>query len=388
MNCYKVVEKMSGDCSMTDKLNFFISGMDAGVRNHVLSDIYSKIGKNLIILDDSGDSGVLDVAQIQAAGYQVKNGFSGEFRLYNPLRIDSINGMTRLRELMKVMGYDEKQKQKLIAYLKFIEHIERLFGTEEDNILTLEILGSYSSNVYVEMKIQKLVSENIIDSDQQLYLLSKYSEVCDVAADFENSFYILAPFIRGKNKLTSHADLTAYLFSFKEMETDIVIKNIVTHLLLYDIADNINERFAILILDKGMGERPYILKLLTALPEWAEVYLVSPDIFTLVNNNMLSMIMNRFAVRIYSKHLAMDSCRFIEELLGEINVVKQSYAVNYDCRWSANKPLDILWGRNKTEGYVTNPSVREPKYRKEMIARLHQGEAIIEYGGRSLLVSL
>lgn len=66
---------------------------------------------------------------------------------------------------------------------------------------------------------------------------------------------------------------------------------------------------------------------------------------------------------------------------GEMDVAKTSYAVTYDRRWKANRPIDVLTGSNKSEAYTTAPPVREPRYRKEMVAEFYPGSGIAQYNG-------
>ena len=79
----------------------------------------------------------------------------------------------------------------------------------------------------------------------------------------------------------------------------------------------------------------------------------------------------------------MDSCEEIEKLLGSMDIVKQTYSVDYSRQWKTNSAWDMLLGNNKVEHYNWNAPVREPKYRKEDIHTFSQYVGIIEVNGNS-----
>ena len=390
MSYISFLKQVSKNKPVTRPINFLVSGQDTLIGNVVLKNIYEenmRKRKNLLILDDLGNDEILNTSTIRTLGYKIEDGMSGEYLLYNLFQVSTVKEISRLRELLNIMEYNESKKQKLIAYLHFIKHLEALSKKEHNPILTLEVLSNYSSTMLVEKKIQDLLLKNIITSEQQIYFLSKYMEICEAAADFENTLYLLIPYIRGKRSIFENNDCKAFIFKINELGTDVVMKSLLTQLLLYSIEDT-SQNTTVIILDKGNGAKKYILNFLVSLNKKEELHIFSEDIFTITSASELPMILNKFEVKIYSKHLAMDSCLAIEKTMGDIDIVKKSYTATYDRRWNANKVWDIILGNNKTETYIANPTCREPRYRKEMIASFPKGNGIIEYMGNSSLFSI
>lgn len=375
-------------------VQFLVSGNDPLIRNTVLYDVVKKAHENnqtIIMVDDTGNSKQqeLNLNEISEIGYSVNNGMAGDYCLHNPFQaIGTIKGMSQIRQLFTTIGYDEKQKMKLVAYLNFIRHVEGL-ETENSNLgLTLNILSKYSTNLSVERKLQCLLESGIIDGQQQMYLLTKYSEICSAAADFEDMLFLLAPFICGDSVELGNESNQAIVFQTGELGEDENLRNLIMQLLQFGIEEGNKKNITVLVMDKGYGDRKCIINFLKALPSEVRVHIFSEDIFTLCEASMLSMLLNRFTARVYSRHLAMESCQAIEKACGDIDVAKNSYTVNYDRRWNANRPWDVLFGRNKTETYTRCAPVREPRYRKEMIAGLAQGRAIVEYMGNTSIFTI
>ena len=93
-------------------------------------------------------------------------------------------------------------------------------------------------------------------------------------------------------------------------------------------------------------------------------------------------------MRIYGHHASEISCKAVSTECGEIDVKKTSYSVTYDRKLRSNNLLDVLTGHNKQEVYTTTAAIREPRYRKEMIASFYPGSGIAQYQGKTLLFSL
>ncbi len=387
MDYLNFVEQIMKYNSISAPNSFLVSGNDKLVRNHILNDIYRKAyhqKNHLIIIDDSNN---MDNDALEKIGYCIKDGLTGEYSFYPFFEVELQKEMSRIRQVLDCMKYDEKQKQKLIAYFNLVKYIEKLSKKKEKVQLTIDVLSEYSSNLFVEKKLQQMVDKYIITEEQQLYLLGKYVEVCDISADFENAWNLLEPYIMGDAKPFIENIPTAFHFHLKELGNDIVMKQLALQILSYYLEDAKRLNIAIIILDKGSGERSYFLKFLSELPIEIEHHLISEDIFT-CDDKVLPLFFNQFAVKIYSRHNAMPSCSSVEKVLGEIDVVKSAYSVNYDRRWKTNSPFDVLTSNNKTETYTWSPAIREPKYRKEMIASLFPKSGIVEFMGRSCLFSL
>lgn len=388
MNYLTFIEQIMKYNSVSAPNSFLVSGNDKLVCNYILSDIYRKAyhqKKHLIIIDDSKN---MDSDILEKIGYCIKNGLSGEYSFYPFFQVELQKEMSRIRQVLDCLNYDEKQKQKLIAYFNLVKYMEGLSKKKEKEELTIDVLSEYSSNLFVKKKLQQMVEDHSTNEEQQLYLLGKYSEICDIAPDFENDWNLLEPYIMGNIKPFAEKNVpTAFLLPFRELENDIVMKQLALQMLSYCLEDAKKSNIAVVILDKGSGERSYLLKFISELPIEVEHHLISEDIFTF-DDNAIQIFSNQFAVKIYSRHNAMASCSSIERVLGEIDVVKSAYSVNYDRRWKNNSPFDVLTRNNKTETYTWSPAIREPKYRKEMIISLFPNNGIVEFMGRSCLFSL
>lgn len=368
---------------------FLVSGSDDRVRKGVLHDVAAGCraqGKMLIVVDDTGGTEGVDV--LRSAGYRIKNGMSGECCLYNPLVMTSVQGMSKLRQLLSVLEYSEKQKGKLMTYLQLVQHVERLANGDRTQPLTIDKLSEYCTTLAVRQKLQRLVDAHRIDQAQHMTLLAKYAECCSAAADFEDLFFILMPFIRGsKCRLDLQAG-QALVFPTGQLGEDETLRRVVMQLLLFGVEELGGTNLTVLVLDRGYGSRTGICQLIRSLPPQVQIHLFSQDIFTLCDASALAMMLNRFTARIYSRHLSMSSAEAVEKACGEIDVVQNSYSVTYDRHWRANTPWDILMGNNKTEAYTQNAPVREPRYRKEMIVSFAPGQGIWEYMGNASLFSI
>lgn len=312
---------------------------------------------------------------------------SGEFCLYQPFQLTTVKGISKIRQMLATLEYNEKQKGKLLSYLGFIRHVETLRHGGRDFELDPWTLAEYSTVIAAEEKLQELAEAGILDARQQRLLLAKYAECASAAADFEDMLYILYPFIHGRDIRTEVLRNQALIFPTGELGEDETIRSLVMQLLQFGLEEDRSRRITLLILDKGYGSRRCVLNLLKAVPPHVQMHIFSEDIFTLCDAATLAMVLNRFAVRVYSRHLAMSSAEAIEKACGEIDVVKTTYDVTYDRRWRSNRPWDILLGNNKTETYGTAPPEREPKYRREMIMSFPPGNGIVEFMGNTSVFS-
>lgn len=369
--------KYSNDSN--EQLNYLVSGTDPIVKKIILNDIFVNLyaeKKQVVVIDDA--QGIINIRELRNIGFTVKNGLQHTF--FN-LFENSIKGRSRLRCLLDVLGYTEQQKQRVNSYLSFVRHVQSL---RDEKYITLDVLSEYSSNMLVEQKIQQLCDDGIITHDNQLHLLGKYSEVCCAAADFENTILSLTPFIDGEPLFDNKPSSMRYI-RLQVFGDDIAMKKALAYMIDYSIEDNMPDRTALVVLDKGRGDRSYLTDLISCLNYNVQIYLISEDIFTL--GSELNALSNMFPVKIYSRHNSSDSAAMIENELGEIDIIKESHTVTYDRRWRAHSVWDMLWGNNKTEAYTANAPCREPKYRKEMILNMHEC-AIIDYKGNSTVFSI
>lgn len=374
----------------TQELQFLVSGNDRLIRESILHDVIRSCREReerLMIVDDTGAAASVYPEILRSFGYQAVNGMSGEFCLYQPFQLTTVKGISKIRQMLATLEYNEKQKGKLLSYLGFIRHVETLRHGGRDFELDPGTLAEYSTVIAAEEKLQELAEAGILDARQQRLLLAKYAECASAAADFEDMLYILYPFIHGRDIRTEVLRNQALIFPTGELGEDETIRSLVMQLLQFGLEEDRSRRITLLILDKGYGSRRCVLNLLKAVPPHVQMHIFSEDIFTLCDAATLAMVLNRFAVRVYSRHLAMSSAEAIEKACGEIDVVKTTYDVTYDRRWRSNRPWDILLGNNKTETYGTAPPEREPKYRREMIMSFPPGNGIVEFMGNTSVFS-
>lgn len=391
MDYLTFIDKMVQYNSYAPEIQFLVSGNDRLIRESVLNDVIRncrKQGESLLIVDDTRGTGCDYPKILRSFNYQIRNGMSGEFCLYHPFRFTTVQGISKIRQMLTILEYDEKQKAKLISYLNLIHHIEMLRQESHHPELTLETVVQYSTVAAMEGKLQELVDSGILDHRQRLVLLEKYMECASAAADFEDMLYVLYPFIHGRDLLKEIRAGQAWVFPTGELGEDETVRSLVMQLLQFGLEEDRNRKITLLILDKGYGSRSCVLNLLKGATPHIHMHIFSADIFTLCDASTLTMVLNRFTARIYSSHLAMSSAEAIEKACGEIDVVKNTYDVTYDRRWRSNRPWDILLGNNKTESYGTAPPEREPRYRKEMIMKFPSGNGIVEFMGNTSIFSL
>lgn len=391
MNYLTFINRIARQGATSPAVRFLVSGNDQAVRDTILDDVIRKSRENghaLIVVDDTGAAGMADFGMFASYGYRIRNGMSGEYCLYNPFQLSTIRELSKIRQLLETLEYDEKQKAKLIAYLNFIRYMESMENKSRKFELTVEKLGEYCTAMAVEERLQDLADAGVIDERQRINCLSKYAEICSAAADFEDMLFLLMPFISGKRIKPGPESDQALVFPTGELGEDETIRNVVLQLLLFGMEENNTGKITVLVFDKGYGDRRCIFDFLKSLPPGIDTHVFSDDIFTLCDASSLAMLLNRFTARVYSRHLAMDSCAAIERACGGIDVVKSSYNVAYDRRWRANRPWDVLMGNNKTETYTKTAPVREPRYRKEMIMSLAPGNGIVEFMGNTTVFSI
>lgn len=381
MNYLTVINRYGGK---VPHHNILFSGCDEGSRKLVLHQIIhnaARAGKALVVVDNEN---LLHPSDLEGAGYRVRNGLAGEFMLCDPFNIDTPQGMIRFRNLMGTLGCNELQKGALVHYMNFLAHVEGLDKVSRIPV-TLELLGRYSTVSDIENRLQQLMRQGIITPEEQIRLLTKYSEISTEAADFEKMLYILVLFLQGE-QLPLDTPGLAVMYPLRDLDDDAVFCSVLSRLLAEGLNKCRREQVAVLVLDRGFGKRDYISGLTFQLPE-VERHLLSRDLFTLDSENMTSL-KNRFDVKLYTRHEDMDSCAAVEKAAGSMQVVEQTRAVQYDRRWRANSPWDIMLGNNKTDIITTGAPTWKPRHPKETIYAMSNGLAIIETGGVVSLVNV
>lgn len=343
---------------LTHKMNYLCSGCDLMIANMVYRCIIEKTKaekKKLIILDD---------VRVNSIGLEdVRN-----YKLFNPFNVFDMNSISNLRIILNALHFDQVKSMQVVSYFKLLLELEKLKGNRGE--VTFETVIQYSSIAYVKSVIEGL---NINENDR-MYLFSQYSQLMAASADFEVMLYILQPMIQGK-ELPNQG---IFWLPIYEYANDLVLREVYT--LALQIYLNNHRDCELIIIDGGLGNRDYLLKLLDGLK--ISYHLISKDVFTLNFHNRFALLSNSFHVKIYSKHESMNSCGEIESLLGDMQVSRVTHIVTKDRHWKANRPWDVLFKRNKIDTYTKNPPVNEPKIRKEKINNLSPGEYIIEYGGQ------
>lgn len=369
-----------------EPLQFLISGNDPYLRESLLYDVLKQCrerNEHVLIIDDAGESTASDI--LSSLGYSIMNGLTGYKLCDNPFKITRLTGLSKFRQILSLVDYDERRKGKLTSYLNFIRQLEMLESGQEEITISLSLLGKYSTTRAINIHLEKLVADSIIDEEQQLFLLSKFSECSSAAADFEDILFLIAPFIEGQS-FWSESPTTAFIFPLNMFGEDKTLKNLILKLLSLGLTKS-DPQTTVIILDKAYGDRSGILTFILSAAS-AKLNVFSEDIFTLGSDIELANIFNRFNVRVFGRHAVESSAQQIENACGMIEVVKSSYTVAYDRRWRANKPWDILMGRNKTETYTQTPPTLEAKYRKESIMSLPPNCGILAYRGETTTFSI
>lgn len=348
----------------------------------IIRKAYSE-NHTLLVIDDTKDSiGVVE--KLTSEGYSVINGLSGMF-IFNPFNITTFTNTSKLRELLGTFQMTEKEQQKVVAYLSFIQHMRLLEGDFTN--LTLSVLAKeYSTYESVVRKLDDMVRGGIINDGEMFSLLSKYSELSSIGADLEDIFPLLQPFVEEISIKPTEKELqkSAVVLQTGRLGRDQNLKQMIIQLLKFGI-DEGSFNTAIYI-DSGNGRREELHYLCTELCSSVTLNILSKDIFT-APSSMLPEILNRSEIKIYGRH-NMSSAGLLENELGEVYVQKSTYNETLDRRIASNKPWDVLLGRNKTQGYQTLAPVKEALYSKELLSTLKLNQIILDISGRKIMTTL
>lgn len=372
---------------MTSPVQYLVSGQTFAhevLLKEIIRNAYSE-KRDLLIINDTKD--FVDITEtLTDVGYGITEGFSG-VSVYNPLNIGTLSNISKLRELLETYKMTEKEKQKVISYLSFIQHLRLL---EEKNAkLTVEVLAKeYSTYELVARKLDNLARCGQIEEDEMYFLLNKYSECSAIAADLEDLFPLLLPFVKesGGGQTNENNIKNAVILQTGKLGRDQTLKQMIVQLSKFGI-DEDNTFKAVIYIDNGCGSREELHYLCTELSVNVDFHIMSKDIFT-TPASVLPEILNRFDIKVYGRHKNMSSATMLENELGEIGVSKSTYNKVYDRRFSSNKPLDVLFGRNKTEGYQTLAPVKEARYSKELISELKPNQIIMDVHGQKVMATV
>ena len=357
---------------------FLVSGVDTGVRQIVGRDIVQFCrarGKLLFLLDNTQNTAAFGR---ELEGYRVVDMLSGQVSLCaDLLEVSSLQNISRLRDFLSGLGFDNLRAMKVISYLSFVKETERRLGSCAP--LTAEVLDEYSGTMLVQWKLERLVRAGKLSQDSCTYLLGKYAEVSGAAADFEMFLSLLSPFLRGK---VPSCDMAVHL-PVGSFTADKPLQELMTKLMLAYIRHD-PARCAVLILDDGKGgDRSFLIGMLKNLPLTASVHMFSNDAFSF-DDTALNVVMNTFSVRIYTRHEDMVSAEKIQDRCGRIDVVRKTTSVTVDKRFRANSAWDMLFGTNYTQTETNNAPVREYRFRKETIHSMGAGTGILDCAGNQI----
>ena len=359
-------------------IRYLVSGVDFRVRQvlgqYIVNSIY-EAGKILFILDSTQSGSTF----ADFGGFRVVNPLNGDVNLcHNLLEVSSLKEISRLRSLLTDLGFDGTKAMRVISYLSFVKETEHRLGNSSP--LNIEILEEYGGTSLVNWKLCQLVEKGRLTKESYEYLLCRYAEVSGAAADFEMFLVMLAPFFSNASQPFPG---TAVHLPVGEFASDRPMQEVLCKLMVSYIKKQ-PMACSVLIVDDGKSNRGCIIDVLKTLPTPTEVHFFTKDAFSMCEED-LSVLMDTFPVRIYSRHDFMSSCSKIESCCGHVDVVNRSYTTTIDKRIRASTAFDMLLGTNRTEAEMRNAPVREARYRKEMINALIPGAAIIDCGGSKTL---
>ena len=115
MNYLTFIDRIARRAPQAPEIQYLVSGSDAAVRKRVLSGVVRKCrerGRPLVVISDSGGTEPDDLNVVQTCGYKLENGMSGDYFLFNPFqRINAVDGLSQIRQLLDILEYDEKRKE-------------------------------------------------------------------------------------------------------------------------------------------------------------------------------------------------------------------------------------------------------------------------------------
>lgn len=362
-------------------MQLLVSGADTYVHRvvggHIIAAAYSR-GLPMFIVDNTtGGGGANDSAGI--GGYRVVNVMNGDISLCRELlEVNTLTGISRLRTILADFGFDGVRAVKVVAYINFCKETERRLGNTAP--LSPEKLEEYGSNMLVTWKLNQLCESGRITEENRQYLLGRYAEVSSAAADFESVLVLLAPFISGRKPDPS----TCVHFPVGAFRADRAMQEMMCSLLASYV--KANPEASVLILDDGNGERGFLSDMIRNLPARTEINMLTRDVFSLTEMER-NILLNRFPIRIFTRHEDMESCEKLEAHCGDVDVIKHSFTTSVDRRLRANSAWEILLGTNRTDTRTACAPTRDPRFRKEYIQALPPGIGIIDAGGSKAVLS-
>lgn len=370
--------------------SILVSGIDTVVKNAICKKWFGMVcetGAPHIIIDLSkmGElKGTINKCGVKIGAYIPGNNC---FSLFDGDEIDSED---RLRVWMENAGWTNERKDRAISYLLFLSHIDALV-TGETGKFGMELIAKYSAPKEFENRIQQLENQGIIEYDEQISILGRYSELSNVAPDLENLLMggsitegmtkeetIKIEKLRGNSVLYVHLGKVKDEYSRKKI-LSAVIGKIDSYLSVQNVQP------VITIYSKGKATDNIISEFISDMEEVGQVLLVSDNIFGV---NESSGIEQNFPIRIYSRQAVMDAAEKVEDAFGYIYVRKKSYATARDMHQRSRGIIDRLL---RTDVVMTETILGpqpEAKYRKEDIMHFPPGYCIVGYLGQDMITQI
>lgn len=309
---------------------------------------------------------------------------------------DRIESEDRLKISMSNSGWNEEKKDKAIAYLNLLQHIYKMeYG--ENGKINLQLIAMYSAPKVVEYKMNQLVNAGILDFEEQLNILGRYSELSSVAPDIENL-------------LISHSTVSGITMGEKIRLADMInnkvlyvhlgrVKDVVSKKTILEMVSNMVMDYVQSFVSKGMEVRkPYVTvysrgnktdsvlgEFFENIHEFSQILFISDNVFAIDNYSYISQC---FPMRIYSRHDTMEGCEEVEKCFGNIYVRKKTYSSARDMHHKSRGFLDRILGTDRVLTENISDQRPEAKYRKEDIAVMPEGYCILSYAGRDFIACI
>lgn len=368
--------------------SILVSGIDTQVKD-VVYKTWFDIAYNMIVphivIDLSKMSELKYV--ITRCGINIESYLPGD-NCFSVFDGDDMDSEDRLRIWMENAGWTEEKKDKAIAYIIFLSQIDAI-ETGRVAKFGMELISKYSAPKEFECIIQQWVNQNIIDTDEQICILGKYSELSPIAPELENLIIggsilqgtakkneVNLDKLNGKNVLYVHLAKVHDEMSQKKLLNAVEGKMenyIQTHNILKPL---------ITIYSKGKSTDSVILQFIRDIAEFCNILFVTDNIYA-INNS--SEIEQNFPMKIYSRHAVMNGAQKVEESFGNIYVRKKSYAIAKDMHLRSRSLIDTILGTDVVKTESLSEPRPEAKYKKEDIISFPPGYCIFSYEGQDMI---
>lgn len=365
--------------------NVLVSGEDLKIQRYFLSKHFQKVKqKEYLHLLIDASHGEKFVESFRQSDLTIGAFIPGQQRYCcRMFERNSFAWISRLRKILAVSGYKENDIQKITAYIHLLHHIDSLAGGEQKTI-DEKMITRYASSLQVQTVLQSMLDALIISKEEQMYLLAKYSELSAGGPELEQVLMSAGYVSSFESNALSIQDMhpgNSVLIKLERVK-DPTLVELLLNIISWDVEDAIDKgkKVAVTIIDQYGEWGKQLGAFLNAVPVSTYCMFLADDFFGEDNSENF---IKRFPVVIYTRHKNMNSCAKIENMLGDIPVVKTSYSLDRDRRFQNNTLLDRLFNTNKVEHYTDSVPVYEPKYMKERIYSLPCGMGIIDYQGRN-----